>query len=114
MPYREKTLASKPGERSTTKAPNESNHRLNGIEYTVMGSIFDNSQGLIKPGTLITKWIAKQLDGIRYLDATKIKTNMDSAIEDMDETIEKATKTENQCSIRSSGISITMERQKVK
>ena len=87
-------LTHKTGKGVTAKAPNEGNHRLNAIEYTVMGSIFDNSPGLIHPGTLTTEWIAKQLAGLKELDVKKIKENMDNAIENMDETIEKAMKNE--------------------
>ena len=48
-------LTHKTGKGVTAKTPNEGTHYLNAIEYTVMGSIFDNSQGLIHPGTVITE-----------------------------------------------------------
>ena len=85
-------LANKTGKGVTAKAPNEGNHRLNAIEYTFMGLIFDNSQGLINPGTVTTEWIAKQLAGLKELDVKKIKENMDNAIEDIDDMIKKAMK----------------------
>ena len=66
-------LTHKTGKGVTAKAPNEGNHRLNAIEYTVMGSIFDTSPGLIHPGTLTTEWIAKQLAGLKELDVKKSK-----------------------------------------
>ena len=76
----------------TAKAANEGNHRLNGIEYTVMASTYDNSQGFINPGSVTTEWIAANIAGLKGLNTGAVETMMKQNVTNIDNAIEDAMK----------------------